>query len=181
MALTNVFTGAHGTLSLSVAGTDAEAAEFTPVTDAYGSLEGVGRVTDVEVCVQTELEEFHELGKRHPVSLHPGNIHINGKIGRAYINGALVYLLMGRGASETQGGDNGHAIPRFVLTLALDDPARPGNTLKVSVFGVRFENWGLRVPQDDIILEHITFKGKSIGITDAEDSNEITVSFPEES
>lgn len=178
MALTNVFTGAHGTLNIAVAGTDTEAADFNAISEAYG-IGLVGRVTDVEVRVKTELEEFYELGKRDPQSLHPGNVHISGKVGRAYINGALIYLLMGRGAKETEGITT--IQPRFVLNLALRDPAEPGNQLKVNIFGVRFENWGLHLPQDDFVMEQVTFKAQSIGISDAENSSDIVVQFPEAS
>src|SRR5256885_7442463 len=42
------------------------------------------------------------IGKRHPAVLRPGNINISGKIGRAFINGALLRLLLGKGALVTR-------------------------------------------------------------------------------
>ena len=50
--------------------------------------------------VDTDLEGFHEVGRRHAVSLNPGNIHISGKVGRAYINGALLFLLQAAGRAQ---------------------------------------------------------------------------------
>src|SRR5262245_10995963 len=97
MAMTNVFTGSNGTLTLAFEDTP-EGQDAQAIIDTY-QVQTVGRVTGVEVCVQTDLEEFHEIGRRHPTSLHPGNIHISGKIHRAHINGALLSLLLGRGAA----------------------------------------------------------------------------------
>src|SRR6266571_8061022 len=114
MAMTNVFTGANGTLTLadesSPEGTDAKA-----VMDSY-ELRTVGRVTEVQVRVQTQLEEFHEIGRRHATSLHPGDVHINGTVGRAYVNGALLFLLLGRGAGPTQVPEP-YVQPTFAMTL----------------------------------------------------------------
>ena len=65
MANTNVFRGSDATLTL--APTDAEmpeGAEANEVIEFY-QLSPVGRATGVEVYVQTELEEYHEIGRRH--------------------------------------------------------------------------------------------------------------------
>jgi hypothetical protein len=176
MALTNIFTGADGTLDVAVAGTDTEAADFTAITDAY-SISTIGRVTDVEVCVKTDLEEFYEIGKRDPQTLHPGNVHISGKIGRAYINGALLFLLLGRGAKETLGTTT--VQPRFVLNLTMKDPAEPTNTLRIKVFGVRFQDWSVHLPQNDFVMEQVIFKASTIASADTEASTDINVAFPE--
>jgi hypothetical protein len=176
MALTNIFTGADGTLDVAVAGTDTEKADFDAITQAY-TVGTIGRVTDVEVCVKTDLEEFYEIGKRDPQTLHPGNVHISGKIGRAYINGALLYLLLGRGAKETVGTTT--IQPRFVLNLTMKDPAEPTNTLRIKVFGVRFQEWGVHLPQDDFVMEQVVFKAITIASADTEAGSDINVAFPE--
>ena len=90
MALTNVYTGANGTLTLAFEDTP-EGNDAKAIIDTY-QITTVGRVANVEVCIQTDLEEFHEIGRRHATSLHPGNVHISGRVGRAYINGALLFL-----------------------------------------------------------------------------------------
>lgn len=97
MAMTNVFTGANGALTLADEDTP-EGRDAKAVLDTY-ETRTVGRVTGVRIQVQTDLEEFHEVGRRHPTSLHPGNIHISGTVDRAYINGALLFLLQGRGSA----------------------------------------------------------------------------------
>src|SRR4026207_1390236 len=99
MALTNVYTGSKGVLPRADEDTP-EGKDAKAVVDNY-QIQTVGRVAGVEIYVPTDLEEFHEIGRRHPTSLHPGNIHISGKITRAYINGALLFLLLGRGARPT--------------------------------------------------------------------------------
>jgi len=175
MALSHVYTGAHGTLGVAVEGTPVQQADFNAINDAYGSTV-IGRVTDVEICVRTELLEFYEIGLRDVVTIAPGNVHISGTMGRAYINGALAFLLLGRGAKE-----NGVTTiqPRFVLNLSLDNPHRPVNSSKVNVFGVKFETWGLHVPQEDFVMEQVRFKAAGLGLLDRDDGNDIAVAFPE--
>src|SRR5438105_1309393 len=60
MALDNVFTGANGTLTLAHEDTP-EGADASAIMDPY-TLQTVGRVTNVEVYVQTDLEEFYQIG-----------------------------------------------------------------------------------------------------------------------
>ncbi|WP_250285225.1 hypothetical protein [Frankia sp. CiP1_Cm_nod2] len=174
MALDKVYVGAHGTLGIAVEGTPAQQADFTAVNDAYSSAV-VGRVTDVEVCVRTELEEFYEIGARDVSTISPGNVHISGGIGRAYINGSLLFLLLGRGALEK---DRTSIQPRFVLNLTLRNSHIPDNALKVNVFGVKFETWGFRLPQEGFVMEQVRFKATRIGVLDNEAGKDVSVTFP---
>ncbi len=180
MALTGVFTGAHGTISVAVAGTDTQKAEFNAITAAYGEsiFSPIGRVEDVEICVQSELQEFYNLGSREVQLLIPGNVHISGKIGRAYINGSLLYLLLGRGAKSTF---EPTVAPHFNLNLLLRDPNDPVDILRVNVFGVKLENWAMKVPQQTFVIEQVTFKAVRMGVLDTDDSSDINVAFPEAS
>jgi hypothetical protein len=176
MALTNVFTGAHGTISLAVEGTPAQQGDFTAINDAY-TAGVIGRVTDVEVCVQTELQEYFQIGQREVVTLSTGNVHVSGKIGRAYINGALLFLLLDRGATQ----DGLPTIqPRFALNVQLVNPHIPNNRLQLNVSGVKFENWGVTLPQNTFVMEQVTFKAVHVTVLDVEDNNPVTVAFPAE-
>lgn len=170
MANTHVFTGAHGKLTLAPLDTP-EGKDADSIVTAY-ETQAVGRVTDVQICVQTELEEFHEVGRRYPTSLHPGNIHISGKAGRAYINGALVGLLLGRQAFITVDPDNLPTVqPAFNMTVRLKDPAtKKPVSAEIVLNGVQFENWSYNLPEDDFVLEEVTFKALSLDIRDAEDT-----------
>lgn len=180
MALTNTFTGAHGTISLAVEGTTTQTADFNAITTAYGEtiFNPIGRVQDVEICVQTELQEYYALGSRDPQQLLPGNVHVSGKIGRAYINGSLLYLLLDRGAKPSGFTS---VQPRFTLNLDILDPNKPENKLKLTVTGVKFENWAISVPQATFVMENVTFKAQGIGVTDTQDNSDINVAFPEAS
>jgi hypothetical protein len=163
MAMTNVFTGANGTLTLAFEDTP-EGQDAQSVIELY-QITTVGRVVNVEVCVQTDLEEFHEIGRRHATSLHPGNIHISGRVGRAYMNGALLFLLLGRGAAPTQIAEP-YVQPSFSMRLSLNDPAVPGNTASLELKGVKFQNWGYAMPEDDFVLENLNFKALTISVVD---------------
>ena len=96
-ANTSIFTDADGSLTLSVpTGTEGEAAQNL-VLGPYELLT-VGRVSDVHVEVHSEIHVFREVGRRLPSELRAGSITISGTIGRAYINGALIKLLLGEAA-----------------------------------------------------------------------------------
>jgi hypothetical protein len=158
-AMTNVYTGANGTLVL-------DGDDTPPGADARTILEfyeafTVGRVTGVEVQVRTDLQEYHEVGRRHATSLHPGNIHVSGRITRAHVNGALLYLLLGRGA-QTNTIPEPYVQPTMSLVLLLNDPALPDNNIVLQVMGVKFQDWAFGMPEDDFVMENVTFRALSI-------------------
>jgi hypothetical protein len=166
MANTNVFTGGDGTLTLAPLdtppGQDAES-----IIARYEIEQAVGRVTGVRVAVETDLKEFFEIGFRHVTSLHEGDIHIRGEIDRAYINGALLGLLLGRkGFLETAQSQRTFQ-PEFNLTMDLDDPATVERA-RLSINGIKFKNWTFSMPEDEIVMEQVSFIAKSIDILDIE-------------
>lgn len=167
MANTNVFRGSDATLTL--APSDAEMPEGAAANEVIETFElsPVGRATGVEVYVETDLEQYHELGRRHAVQLRPGNINISGKITRAYINGALLRLLLGQGALPERASEP-YPQPSFNLQLLTEDPATPGTTSTITVHGVKLENWAHQLPEDDFIMESVTFKGLFISVEDQE-------------
>lgn len=178
MPLTDVYTGADGSL-VFVPGTDPEGLDAAAIANLEAfSLSTVGRVTNVEIRVDTHLEEFHEIGRRHASSLHPGNIHIHGRIGRAYINGALLYLLMGRGASPNSVPEP-YVQPALAMNVVLKNPAAPGHQSSIDLFGVQLENWSFSVPEDDFVMESIQFKALRINVRDVEGTDTRIPAFPE--
>ena len=168
MALTNVYTGANGILVLANEDTP-EGNDAKAVVDVY-QIQVVGRVIGVEIAVQTDLEGFYEIGRRHAVSLNPGNIHISGKVSRAYINGALLFLLQGRGAAPSNIDEiaNPYVQPAFNMTVTLSDPAFPGSSVSLELQKVKFQSWSYSLPEDDFVLENVTFKAVAIRVIDKE-------------
>lgn len=167
MPNTNVFRGSDATLTLAIEDSP-EGQAANEIIEFY-QLSPVGRATNVEVYVQTELELFHEIGKRHPAALRPGNINVSGKIGRAYINGALLRLLLGKGALPEREAEP-YPQPSFNLMLDVKDPAVPGTSNTLTIHGVKFENWTYNLPEDDFVMESVTFKGLFITVEDKEES-----------
>jgi hypothetical protein len=179
MAMQNVFTGKTGSITLLKAGTGPETDNAAVVLNtSFGSETPiVGRATGIQVAVQTDLEEFHEVGHRHAIVLHPGNIHISGSIDRAYISGGLILLLLGaRGNSKAQ--PDIYAQPAFSIKVDLVDPAVPNNTAELILGGVKFQNWALKMPEDDFVLENVSFRALTIAVTDTEDSKAQDFKFP---
>lgn len=167
MANTNVFRGSDATLTLAPSDPNSvEGQAANTVIDFY-ALSPVGRASDIEIYVTTDLKAYHEIGKRHPAQLRPGNINVSGKIGRAYINGALLAMLLGKGSS-TERVNEPYEQPSFNMVVSLNDPATPGTTSVLTVHGVKLENWGYVNPEDDFIMESVTFKGLFITVEDAQ-------------
>lgn len=167
MPNTNVFTGMDGSITLAV--DDAESPEgqaAAAVSDAF-ALSPVGRATDVTVQVSSVLRPFHEIGQRYATELRPGNVDVTGTIGRAHINGALVQLMLGEAGAGTRPA-GAFVSPTFNLSLLLENPAQPGHTSTLTVHGVKLDRWTYRMPEDDFVLETVSFKALWIGVEDAE-------------
>lgn len=162
MPNTNVLRGSSATLTLSSIDSR-EGLLAEGIFNTEYSIGTVGRVSGVEVYVETDLEAFHEIGRRHPVSLHPGNVNIRGRVERAYINGALLRLLMGDQAETSPSPEE--LQPAFNMVIDLTDvSSSPSGQVgtKIIVSGVQFENWNVIVPEDDFVMENATFKALRI-------------------
>ena len=164
MANTNVYTGADGSISLSSPeGLEGEQAQA--VIDA-SDLVSVGRVQGVSVEVVSDLKPFHEIGSRFATELRPGNVNITGTIGRAYVNGALLKLLLGEAADSRPLGNWNQ--PAFNMTLLMENVARPGVRNTITLHGVKMTNWNYTIPEDDFVMESANFQALSITVGDEE-------------
>jgi hypothetical protein len=160
---TSIFTDADGSLTLSVpTGTEGEAAQ-TLVLGPYELLT-VGRVSDVHVEVHSEIHVFREVGRRLPSELRAGSITIGGTIGRAYINGALIKLLLGEAATSAPAA--GFLQPSFNMTLLLENAAAPGVRNTATLHGVKIEDWSYDLDADMIVREAIRFRALSLDVAD---------------
>lgn len=160
---TNVYTGMDGAISVAVeTGVEGDAAAV--VADEFG-LTPIGRATGVKVEVQSALRPFHEIGQRYATELRAGNTDVSGSIGRAFVNGALLRLMLGEGGAGTRPA-GAFVSPTFNLSLRHENPAQPGNASTVTVHGVKLDSWSYDMPEDDFVLEGATFKALWISAVD---------------
>ncbi|MFH1860605.1 MAG: hypothetical protein ABH870_06300 [bacterium] len=159
---TSVFRGSDGAITLSIDQGE-EGKKAKEILDGY-ELTTVGRATSVEVRVTSDLKPFHELGQRYPTELRPGNVNVTGTIQRAYINGALLKLLLGEAAGSRPAGT--WTQPSFNIVLNLDNPATPGASNILTIHGVKFSNWSYGIPEDDFIMEKAEFMALWVSVED---------------
>jgi hypothetical protein len=163
MPNTHVFTGMDGAISLAVeGGVEGDAAK--EVNDTYG-LTPIGRATGVTVQVDSVMRHFHEMGQRYATELRPGNVEVSGTISRAQVNGALLRLMLGEGGAGTR-PQGAFVSPSFNLSLRLENAGFPGNAATVTVHGVKLDGWSSTTPEDDFVLEQVTFKALWVGVAD---------------
>ena len=162
MANTSVFTGADGSLALSTQqtpeGTSAQAA-----IDQFG-VQVIGRVQDVTVQVNSDVKPFHEIGQRYATQLRPGNVEVRGTIGRAYINGAMLTLLLGEAAGSRPA--QSWTQPTLSMTLVASNSAVPGVTSTLTLHDVKIDSWSFHMPEDDFLLESVGFRALFVTVGD---------------
>jgi len=162
MANTNVYTGADGSITLS-APQDNEGQLAQAVIEG-SQLVSVGRATGVTVEVQSAVRPFHEIGQRYASELRPGNISIRGTINRAYLNGALLKLMLGEAADSRPA--RSWAQPSFNITLMAENAALPGVRSAITLHQVKLEQWGYTMPEDDFIMETASFQALYMTVAD---------------
>src|SRR5262249_54327974 len=149
-------TGMDGAISVAVeSGVEGDAAKA--VNDTY-SLTPIGRATGVTVAVDSEMKPFHEMGQRYATELRPANVNVSGTIGRAHVNGALLKLMLGNDGAGGSRPAGAFVSPSFNLSLRMENPGFPGNTSTVTVHGVKLDGWTYSMPEDDFVLEQVSFK-----------------------
>lgn len=150
---TDVYTGADGAIVLSAPqNTEGEAAQS--VLDQY-QLTTVGRVQDVRVEVTTEVRAYHEIGQRYASQLRPGNVSVRGTVGRAYLNGALIGLMLGEARGARPGGN--WVQPALNITLRLANPSS-GLANTMTLHDVKLDSWVYGLPEDDFVMEKVGFQ-----------------------
>src|SRR5437762_3291372 len=153
MVNTHTYFGTDGALVVS----DPNGLDSALFTKYFGESGVVGRVMGVSVYVTTEIKAHYELGSRAPKELRSGNIAIAGSVERAYINGAMLKLMLGQYSESEEAA--GFLIPSFNMKLILDNlmpPGDPGNSI-INLFGVMFDSWQVNLPEDDFMLEKLSF------------------------
>lgn len=154
-ANTNVYTGADGSIMFAGDGEGPEGSAAKTVIEASDLLQ-VGRVTGVTVEISSAIRPFHEIGQRYATELRSGNVSVRGRVDRAYLNGALLSLLLGEASTQRPG--RSWPQPSFNITLLSENAARPGTKSTLTLHGVKLEQWNLAVPEDDFVMEGATFQ-----------------------
>jgi hypothetical protein len=160
----NTYFGTDGTLTL----TDPDGFDANTLTGYFGESGAVGRLTNIALQVSTEIKPFHELGSRAPKELRAGNIYISGTVDRAYINGALLKLLLGQYVESEETA--AFKPPSFNIKIILDNlkpEGDAGNSI-LTVYGVMFDSWQFNLPEDDFVLERLSFKARRVTVEDKE-------------
>ncbi len=165
MPNTNVYTGLDGSLSLAVE-SGAEGDLARDIANTF-ELAPIGRATGVTIYVHSDMRPFHEIGQRYATELRPGNVNVSGTIKRAHVNGALLRLMLGDGAGPSRPA-GGFISPSFNLSLRLENAALPGNSSTITVHGVKLDSWQFDMPEDDFVLEQVSFKALWISTEDTE-------------
>ncbi len=162
MANTSVYTGADGSITLAT-GEGPESAAAAGIIEA-NELATVGRALNVRVEISSQMRAFHEIGSRFAAQLRPGNISVTGTIGRAYLNGALLRLLLGEGADSKPA--NSFIQPAFNISLMLKNPASDSISNVLTLHDVKLTNWVYEIPEDDFVMESVSFKGLFVSVDD---------------
>ena len=120
---------------------------------------------NVRVEVHATVHAFHEIGQRYATELRPGNVSVRGTIGRAYINGAMLKLLLGEAADSRPLAS--WVQPSFNISLLLTNAATPAVTNTLTLHDVKLEQWVYAMPEDDFVLESVNFQALYVTVEDA--------------
>jgi hypothetical protein len=154
----NVFRAIDAALVLGVDDANSsEGAAADALISQYDLSNVVGRLTGVTLAVASDVRPFFELGRRYATLLRPGVVSVSGSARRAHVNGALLRLLMGDGAVSPPAAAN-FVQPALNIVTTLRDPAFPDGSSRVTVFGAKFDSWLYTIPDDDFVMESVTFK-----------------------
>jgi len=163
----DVFRATDAVLVLGVDDTESpEGKAADALVSQYDLSNVVGRLTNVSISVTSDVRPFFEIGRRYPTHLRPGTIQVSGTAERAHVNGALLKLLLGDGATSPPSSPN-FVQPSFNIISTLKDPARPDQQSKVIVFGVRFDTWTYSIPSDSFVMEKVSFQALRLAFEEA--------------
>jgi hypothetical protein len=161
---TRTFFGTDGTLTVA----NQTAMDADTLTSYLGEGKQLGHVLNVTLSVATDVKPFHEIGSRFPRELRAGNIDVHGTVERAFLNAALIRLMLGEYASNEEAA--GFVIPTADMVLTLDNqmPAGDEGNSVLTVYGVVFTSWQLGMSVNDFVLENLEYRARRVSITDAE-------------
>ena len=163
----DVFRAVDAVLVLGVDDANApEGAAADALVTQYDLSNSVGRLRNVTISVSTDLKPFYEIGRRYPSHLRAGVIRVSGTAQRAHVNGALLRLLLGDGSVSPPSSPN-FVQPSFNIVTTLQDPARPGQQTRITVFSAKFDSWEYSIPTEDFVMEGVSFQALRLSFEDS--------------
>ena len=151
---TDVYTGADGAIVLSAPeGLEGDAAKAV-LTEH--DLTVVGRVQNVRIEVHSEVRPYNEIGQRYATSCGPATSRSRGTFGRAYVNGAMLSLLLGEARSGRPAAS--WVQPAFNVTVRIAN-ASNGAVNTLTLHDVKIDNWVYTLPEDEFVMEQVGLPG----------------------
>ena len=95
-------------------------------------------------------------------AIEEGGVGVRQGIGG--LNPALLRLLLGEAADNRPGQSWNQ--PTFNITLLSQNAAVPGVQSTITVHDVKLDNWLLDVPEDDFLMESVSFQALYITVQD---------------
>jgi len=131
--------------------------------DRANDLIQVGRVTGVTVEISSAIRPFHEIGQRYATELRSGNVSVRGRFDRAYLNGALLSLLLGE-ASGSAPAARGRSQLQHHAAVGKRGPAG----YPVDAHAARREDRAVEPEraEDDFVMEGATFQALYATVAD---------------
>jgi hypothetical protein len=120
-------------------------------------LTTVGRVSNIEVKIESPTQVVYERGRRYTSNTNIERMEITGSINKVYINGALLKILLGTGEHIPKFKES-HPAPIFCIEVEEKEA--------ITLCNVEFQNWNPNIPEDDFVLENLSFKARSFVIGD---------------
>lgn len=128
------------------------------LTASYYGYQEIGYIQSVSFSHSNNVESIRELGNRSPVELKAGNIDISLSMTRCFIDLGLVSTVV----------HQINAVRGWLASDLFDIEIYPkGTTVGYPEYVVRgkFNNYGLEMPQDGVLMDTVDMVGKTVEAT----------------
>jgi len=93
--------------------------------------------------------------------LRAGNVSLRGTFGRAYVNGAMLSLLLGEARAGRPAAS--WVQPAFNVTVRVAN-ASNGAVNTLTLHDVKIDNWVYNLPEDEFVMEQVGFQALFITV-----------------
>jgi hypothetical protein len=130
------------------------------ITANYYRYQDIGYVQSISPSVSNNLENVYEIGSREPVEIKEGNIDISLDMTRCFIDLSLVSVVIHKDSDA----DEWLAQNEFDIEVY---PAGDTGGNPLMIIRGKFGDYSLDMSQDGILMDSITFTGRTITLTTA--------------